>query len=521
VHTGAASGDIFTFAEIAAGSPRIRSNSFKRKDPEVSPNSAHVSNDPNKKARIETPKNPLLAALQENSSMLEQVANELLDATGSDPVLVSIASRLCTGMSVQNNVLLTITNEGMNFTQKHNGGDGKPAKQGPPVLPKPVNNATGLQVNQSKVNSRKPLSQQPIGGAAGPWNEVTGKRNQKEKKTNGKENSDIIEILEDAQNSGPDAFTNAVREAERSVVIFNLNLGQSPLLNPVTISSKVTGALIQAAAANVAPSHGDATTIAGEMVNDLLSQVKSMELFGKSTRPCKDPKNPALDASFYTVPVKLSFNNKQVAKQVNDILRQQYKVSTSIPYHKTLKKAMTMAHDKVSKANPGKQVLISLEVSKKCLKPMVRDPPTQSGRKGPANWVATGSYIGLPLDALDPKIRDISENFCLPTSPTFVQQMEQQVRVHAPGTSHSGFSTRKLKVLPGMLPIITGSPPHDDVAGAGAAADADADAENASGEKSPKSGETVSLSSNDEDEMDTYSSAVVNGESPAGLRPAV
>jgi hypothetical protein len=99
--------------------------------------------------------------------------------------------------------------------------------------------------------------------------------------------------------------------------------------------------------------------------------------------------------------------------------------------------------------------------------------------------------------------------------------MEQHVRVHAPGTSHSGFSTRKLKVLPGMLPIITGSPPHDDVAGAGAAADADADAENASGEKSPKSGETVSLSSNDEDEMDTYSSAVVNGESPAGPRPAV
>jgi hypothetical protein len=154
---------------------------------------------------------------------------------------------------------------------------------------------------------------------------------------------------------------------------------------------------------------------------------------------------------------------------------------------------------------------------------MVRDPPTQSGRKGPANWVATGSYFGLPLDALDPKIRDISENFFLPTSPTFVQHMGQHVREHAPGTSHSGFSTRRLKVLPGMLPTITGTPPSDDVAGAGAAADADADAdaEGASGEKSPNSGETVSISSNGEDEMDTNSSAVVNGESPAGLRPAV
>jgi hypothetical protein len=238
--------------------------------------------------------------------------------------LVSIVSGLCTGMSAQNNVLLTITSEGMNFSQKINVGDGKPVKQGPPVLPKPAKNSTGLQVNQSKANSRKPLSQPSLGIVAGPWNEVTSKRNHKEKKTNGKENSNAIgnpEIPDDGQNSAPDAFSVAVREAERSVV--NLNLGQSPLLNPVTISSKVTGALIQAAAANVSPNHGDATTIAGEMVNDLLSQVKSMDLFGKSTRPCKDPKNLALDASFYTVPVKLSFNNKQVAKQVNDILRQQ------------------------------------------------------------------------------------------------------------------------------------------------------------------------------------------------------
>ena len=101
--TGAAA-DVFTFAEIAAKSPRGRTSSFKRKDPEVSPSSVNDSNDSNKKARTELShvKNPLLAAMQENSAMLEQVANELLDATGSDPVLVSIASRLCTGMSSQN-----------------------------------------------------------------------------------------------------------------------------------------------------------------------------------------------------------------------------------------------------------------------------------------------------------------------------------------------------------------------------------------------------------------------------------
>ncbi len=202
-------------------------------------------------------------------------------------------------------------------------------------------------------------------------NEVTSKRTQKENKNNGKDSrnfrndSEMLDKFPSVAATAVDTFDTAVREAERSVVIFNLNLGQSPLLNPATISSKVTGALIQAAAKNADCRHGNASAIAGEMVNDLLSQVKSMDLFGKSTRLCKDPKNPSLDGTFYTIPVKISFSNKQVAKQVNEILQKQYKVSTSIPYHKTLEKAMTMAHDKVSQANPGKQVLISLEASKK------------------------------------------------------------------------------------------------------------------------------------------------------------
>ncbi len=477
------------------------------------------SNDSNKKARIELShvKNPLLAAMQENSAMLEQVANELLDATGSDPVLVSIASRLCTGMSSQNNVLLTIINEGMKVNVVNTPADGKVDKIGPPVPPKPSQNGANLQVNQSKANSRKPLKQTPLGNSAGTWNEVTSKRNQKDHQNNGKDNrthrtdSETVDEPPSAAATAADTFNHAVREAERSVVIFNLNLGQSPLLNPATISSKVTGALIQAAAKNADCRHGDPTAIAGEMVNDLLSQVKSMDLFGKSTRPCKDPKNPSLDGTFYTIPVKISFGNKQVAKQVNDILRKQYKVSTSIPYHKTLKKAMTMAHDKVSQANPGKQVLISLEASKKCLKPMVRDPPVRASRNGPANWVFTGSYIQLPQDALDPKIKDISSDFCLPTTPTFVPPPDHPSREHIPGQSHSGYSNRRLKIHP-ALQVTAVSTETDASSG-----DENGDADDGTSNK----GETVSISTTETVEMDTNSSEVSNEESPAGPRPAV
>jgi hypothetical protein len=179
------------------------------------------------------------------------------------------------------------------------------------------------------------------------------------------------------------------------------------------------------------------------MVNDLLSQVKGMNLFGKGTKPCKDPKNSAINGTFYTVPVKLSFNNKQVAKVVNDMLRQKYKVSTSIPYHKTLKKAITMAHDRVSKQNPGKQVLISLDAANKCLKPFLRDPPTGRRRSGASNWIATNGIIALPYDAFDPKIKDISEDFSLPTSPTLTPGNTSRTK----GQSYSGVTTHiRLKV---------------------------------------------------------------------------
>jgi hypothetical protein len=336
--------------------------------------------------------------------MLEQVSNDILDATSSDPVLIAIVTRLCTGITCQNNVLTAILTTS-NSNENSSGGLGK---KGPPTAPKPPNsrdNRDGSTVKQvSKVydnSSRSTLKQAPLGGSNGPWNEVKGKKN---KKAGSNMDSENYTTGSKTPNDGTDeiviqstdAFTAAVREAERSVVIYNLDLGQSPLLNPTTISSKVTAALISAAAGNLNKENTNPMATAGEMVNDLLSQVKGMVLFGKGTRPCKDPKNSENNGKFYTVPVKLSFNNKQVAKSVNDILRQQYKVSTFIPYHKTLKKAMTLAHEKVSKAHPGMQVLISLDSTNRNLKQFVREPPVQKFRTGPANWLSAGSPLLLP-----------------------------------------------------------------------------------------------------------------------------
>jgi hypothetical protein len=284
--------------------------------------------------------------------MLEQVANDLLEATSSDPVLVAISARLCQGMITQNNILCSLISS--NASCNHSGPENvSTSSRNLGAIPKnsqlsahstTVSSNSSQSLSEAEKN-RRPLKQLPIGISVNnsKWQEVSGRRSNK-----GKSAVHTAENQEDCQDKTDnitDFFSNAVRNAEKSVVIYNLNLGQTPLLNPSTISAKVTSALIKAAADNF-PECGNNTAAAGEMVNDLLSQVKGMDLFGKGTKPCKDPRDASRNASFYTIPVKLSFNNKQVSKQVNEILRQKYKVSTSIPYHRTLKQAITMAHEK-------------------------------------------------------------------------------------------------------------------------------------------------------------------------------
>jgi hypothetical protein len=437
---------VFTFADVASKNiqrkeARTRSFSSKR-NLEVSPSSDHS----NKIPRMEGENNKNLSAIQENLTLLEQVANDILDATASDPVLVSIVSRLCTGITVQNNVLTAILSH-KNSTISSSAGnvadsaDSDATPQSEPTVRIPN---LGSCINEAALNKRKPLRQNAIGNTAGEWTKVSNNKESKKSKQQSSEQTSGASLqqgqhtMSKVNNTGDDPFLTAVREAERSVVIYNLNLGQSPLINPSTISSKVTAALLSSAATFFKDGDGDATALAGELVNDLLSQVKIMDLFGKGMKPCKDLRNPSSNGSFYTVPVKLSFQNKQVAKQVNEILRKQYKVSTSIPYHRTLKKAMSLAHEKVLANNKHMQVMISLDAANKVLKPYVRDTP--SG-KGKTRWIATGKTIPLPTDALDPRIKDVSEDFSLPTSPTFADGWDR-----SPGVPSSGNTTKRLKI---------------------------------------------------------------------------
>jgi hypothetical protein len=200
--------------------------------------------------------------------------------------------------------------------------------------------------------------------------------------------------------SKPDPFNAAVKDAENSILIHNLNLGQSPTLNPATISSKITAALLLCVSQVDPVARGQVTAGVKDTIDDIIGLVKGMTLFGTSTRPNRNPLNSEENGKFYTVPVKLTFASIQVASRVTEVLKGDYKLPITTPYHKSLRACFTHVQKTVCALNPGYQVRVNLDLKNQALKASV-----QPADKCP--WELLTNSFPLPPQALDPKFQDI------------------------------------------------------------------------------------------------------------------
>jgi hypothetical protein len=198
----------------------------------------------------------------------------------------------------------------------------------------------------------------------------------------------------------PEPFAAAVKDAEKSILIHNLNLGQSPTLNPATISSKITAALLLCDAQVDPLALGQVTAGVKDTIDDIMGLVKGMTMFGSGTRPNRNPLAPEDNGKFYTVPVKLTFASKQIAIRVTEVPKGKYKLPITTPYHKSLRACFTHVQKSVRSLNPGHQVRVNLDVKNRSLKASVR-----MGDKSP--WELLSNTFSLPPVALDPKFHDV------------------------------------------------------------------------------------------------------------------
>jgi len=293
-------------------------------------------------------------------------------------------------------------------------------------------------------NSRRPLKQRPLGeglNSDAPWTEVIKRKNQRARReeqllasdkskgaipktraiggggdTDGDSSSESGTLPQGGIQNIPaetDPFINAVRLAERSVLIHNLDLGQTPTINPSTISKKVTAAIVMCI---TRVSDADAiypSIAAKEIASDLMGMVRHMDLFGSTTRPVRNASNPSMNGKYYTVPVKLTYQNKQTATRVSELLKGTYKIHTSTPYHKSLRTAISLVHQRVRQNLPSTQVKVSLDVTNKRLKVAVRPDNNLPNNR----WASHSSSYPLPQEALDPKHTELS-SITLPLTPT-------------------------------------------------------------------------------------------------------
>jgi hypothetical protein len=384
---------------------RNRSNSVKRK------NSAEDLSNP-KSARISTDC-PHLKVIDENKGMLKRTLDSIADYKGNDPILADGIRNLSICMNNINEILGVVMAERLipgsspeiQVYEEVSGGSQSQTQ------------ASQFPFSVAAGNNRKPLKQKPLGDTE-TWSTAVSrgtKRSQQVKVNNLPPPIDTGEPSTPANHNKENPFVKAVKEAERSLLIFNLDMGQSPIMNPSTISKKVTLSLLDLAGKKMGLEKGHHTQDSRDLVDDITSQVLRMEFFGSKTSPCKVPGNSSLNATFYTVPVKCVFKDRRTAQTAAELLRKHLDLNSITPYHKSLKAAMTQAINRAKTANPGHHAKVNLDLNGRTLKCLIRTEGNP-----PGSWTPWGSSILLPSAALDPGTKDITK-VVLPTSPNSLE----------------------------------------------------------------------------------------------------
>jgi hypothetical protein len=184
----------------------------------------------------------------------------------------------------------------------------------------------------------------------------------------------------------------AIARAERSVTIFNLDLGPVPILNRETLSKKVT-ILLHERAQNEGIHQGNKPA-AEEAMDDLLS-CASIDILGKGSRPFYNRKDTAdpRNGKMCTVPIKLSFKDKETRFQAEMTLKKACKVKCGTPYPKKLRIIIDEFVNACKADSPGNFILAKVDVEKMLVTAKARSD------KG---WTELNRSVPIPVDLLDP-----------------------------------------------------------------------------------------------------------------------
>ena len=161
-------------------------------------------------------------------------------------------------------------------------------------------------------------------------------------------------------------FRECIKDAEKSTLLFNLDMGRVPIINQSTMGMKATEALTRMAAEveGRPPSKPSADSVA--VIDDVLSLATKVSIFGSSTKSVV--MKGALSGSYCSVPVCYSFTDEKTRFRAEQALRARCKVSCATPYPTGVRDCIKSAIAAGKATNPDDFVRVKIDLPKLGLK---------------------------------------------------------------------------------------------------------------------------------------------------------
>jgi hypothetical protein len=191
-------------------------------------------------------------------------------------------------------------------------------------------------------------------------------------------------------------------------------MGKVPVMNKATMSKRATLALSTMAAKVEKSNSSVPSEDAVEAIEDVLSMVNNMEMYGTETRSYKYPNDP-LSGAFYTVPVKYEFKDAIIRNKAQKVLRKTCGAHCGIPYPPVIRECIRQLVARVKSRHPDNFVRVRVDTDNMVFK-VARQPPKDAPDP---SWQYRQGDIPIPDLALDLSLRKVPMGFKLdiPDSP--------------------------------------------------------------------------------------------------------
>jgi hypothetical protein len=207
-------------------------------------------------------------------------------------------------------------------------------------------------------------------------------------------------------------FREAIKDSEKSTLVFNLNLGRIPIMNTETMNKRATLALASLAAKkeNLTGSAPCNDTV--EAIDDALSVASNVQFYGKGTKTYRNPKDP-LSGLYCTAPVKYDFEDKEIRFAAEKVLRTKCGVNCAVPYPTMVRECVKQIVAEVKKTHPTNFVQVKVDTNKYVFR-IARKPPKDDPDP---DWKYDYKDVPIPPVAMDLTIRQVPKGFKLVTIP--------------------------------------------------------------------------------------------------------